>query len=86
MHIFKAGIRHMRRIGHDDDAFDIGNLIGNAFKHRHKGQIGKDKLIFGMVDDIDQLLGKQARIERVIDATNAGNAIPSFNMAVRVPS
>ena len=75
----------MSGIGHNADAFNIRNFRFNRLQNGHKGQIRENHFIFSVIDNIDQLLGKQARVQRVIHAANAGNAIPSLNMAVGVP-
>src|SRR5690606_24020154 len=41
--------------------------------------------VFGMIDDPCDLLGKQPRIDGVVDRADAEDAVPGFEMAPRVP-
>ena len=52
---------------------------------RHENRIEEDVAIFGMVDDVLDLLRKQARIDGVQDAAAAGHAVVQLEMAIAVP-
>src|SRR5271155_868878 len=47
--------------------------------------IEEDETVLGMVDDVDELLGKQARIDRMQDAAGAGHPIIKLEMSPRIP-
>ena len=41
--------------------------------------------VFGVVDDVGDLLGEQARVERVVDRADAHDAVPGLQVAPGVP-
>ena len=50
-----------------------------------KGQVDKNKAIFSVVDDVHQLLGKQARINGVQHRTVSGDSVVQLEMTVVIP-
>ena len=56
------------------------------FGQTHKSEIEKNHFIASMIGDVDQLIFKEARIERMINRADACDAIPAFEMTIRVPS
>ena len=57
----------------------------NPCDKRHKGCIEEQHPVLRVVDDIGQLIGKQARVDRVQDKARAGNAVVQLQMAAVVP-
>ena len=76
---------HMRAVCHDDKAQITGQFAAHSLQNGHKGGIHENQLIFGVIDDVDQLLGRQARVDRVTHRTLAGNRIIQLEMAITVP-
>jgi hypothetical protein len=52
---------------------------------RQEGRIEAQVLVLGMVDDVRQLLGMQARIDRVQHRAGTGDRVIRFHVAVAVP-
>ena len=52
---------------------------------RQQVQVDEEELILGVIDDVDDLLGKEARVDRVADRAHAGNAVVQLEVAVAVP-
>jgi len=76
----------MLAIGHDDHMLDALKLIPDLFDQGQEVEIEHQGFVFSVIDDVDQLIRKEARIERVDHAAHAGNAVPSLQVAVGVPS
>ena len=76
---------HMVLAGEDDDVLDRRNLAADLVEDWQKGHVREEDLILRMVDDVDQLLGEQARVQGMADRANAHNAVPGFDMAGGVP-
>ena len=85
MCIRQAGFGHMCFIGQDDVLLDAWSLGGDGLDKRYKGQVDKQYFVFRVVDDINQLLGKQSRVERVANCTETHDSVPGFNMTIRIP-
>src|SRR5438046_3399315 len=49
-----------------------------------EGAVVDDNAVFGMVDDVGELIVEKPRIERVQDATHADDAKPGDEMAIVV--
>ena len=47
---------------------------------RCKIGIEEDVTVFGVVDDVDELLGEQARIDRMQHTAGAGHAVIEFEV------
>ena len=75
----------MRLVGQHHDVLDAGHLGAEVRQHRQEGQVGEDHLIFGMVDDVAELLGEQPRVQGVADRADAHDAVPGLDMAGGVP-
>ena len=75
----------MGGVGQDHVAIDRPQLVGEFLEQRQEGQIRHQHAILGVVDDPDDLLGEQARIDGVIDGTDSHDAVPGFQVAPRVP-
>src|SRR5713226_5592549 len=72
-------------LAHNHVELHCGQLIRDLLQQRYQVAINKNDLVFGVVDDVDQLVGKQADIEGVQDSTHAGNSEIEFKVAVGVP-
>ena len=83
--VLQRGRRHMRGVGQHHVCLDRFQLVGDFFQDRHEGEIDKDHTIFRMVDDPDDLLGEQPRIDGVIDGADAHDAVPGLEMPPAVP-
>ena len=60
-------------------------LVGDLLQQRHESEIGEDDPVFGVVDDPDDLLGEQPRIEGVIDRADADDAVPGLEVPPGIP-
>ena len=83
--ILQCGRRHMRRAGQHHVFLDRLQLVGDFFEDRHEGEIDHQYAVFGMIDDPDDLLGKQPRIDGVINGADAHDAVPGLEMPPGVP-
>ena len=83
--VLEPGRGHVRRVGQDDIALDRRQMIGQSLEQRHEGQIRHHHPVLGVVDDPSDLLGKETRVDGVVDRADPGDAIPGFEMAVAVP-
>jgi len=72
-------------VSQHDIALDLRQLVGELLQQWHKGQIDHGHAVFGMVHDPHDLIGKQPRIDSVIDRAHASDAVPAFKMAGGVP-
>ena len=59
--------RHVRLIGHDDDTLDVLEGLRQRFDQRHDQRIDKQIAVFGVVDEVGDLLGIEARIDGMTD-------------------
>ena len=64
---------------------DFGAVRCNALDQWRKGAVKEHHLVFGVVDDVDQLLRMQARIAGVHYHAAARDGVIRFQMAVVVP-
>ena len=77
--------RQMGRVGQHDVTLDRRQFVLQRLQQRQEGQIGEHRPVFGVIDDPGDLLGKQARIDGVIDRADARDPVPALEMTVRVP-
>ena len=75
----------MRRICQDYKAFDCGQAGRQFLDKGHKGEIEEENAVRGMVDDEDDLILEEARIDGVVNGADAGDAVPAFKMPPGVP-
>ena len=75
----------MRAIGQHDVFLDGRQFVGDLFQKRHEGDVDEHHAVFGMIDDPDDLVGKQPRIDGVVDRADAENAVPGLQMPPGVP-
>ena len=71
--------------GHEHPFFDLGTHRGQPLNQRQKGEVEKQQPVFGVVDDVNELLRKQAWIDGVAHCPDARYAIIQLEMTVRVP-
>ena len=65
--------RHAGRIGHHHDgAHAVRDLRGDAADQRGEPGIDEQHAVAGVVDDVGDVVGREARIDRVADRPHAG--------------
>ena len=64
---------------------DSADLVQDAFEQGHEGDIGEDKPVLSVIEDIDQLLLEQSRVDRVAHRAYARDAVIKLEMAIAVP-
>ena len=74
-----------RRVAHNDVQFDALQLIGEVLQERHEIAIYEDDGVLGIVDDVRQLIGKQAQIQRVQHRAEAGYGEIQLQVTVGIP-
>ena len=84
-HILQRCLGHVRIVRQDDDTFEAGDLGGNHLQQLDEGEIDEEHLVFGVVHDPGDLVGKQPGIERVVDRPDTQNAVPGLEMTPCVP-
>ena len=70
----------------EHEMVDPADLLAQAFHQRQQRCVDEDHLVLGMVDDVGQLIRKEANVEGVYDRACARRAEVEFNMLVVVPS
>ena len=76
---------HVLLVGHDDKTLDIWDVVRDRLEQRHEHDVGKDPAILGMVDDENQLLREQSRVDRVADVARPADAVIGLDVPVVVP-
>ena len=79
------GIRHMLPGRHNHPALNPRALAGDALNQGPKIGVEKHVAILGVVDDVDNLLGKQPWIDGVTNKSRAGRTVVGFHVPVVVP-
>lgn len=72
-------------ITHRDPAPDAGTLARDRLDERQERHVEREELVFGMIDDPDELLGREARIDRVDDRASAANRVVQLEVPVAIP-
>ena len=75
----------MRGVGQHDEVLDRRDLVLDGLDDRLEGDVVEDVRVFGVVDDPGDLLGEQARVQRVQHGADAHRAIPGLDVARGVP-
>ena len=70
-HIGPITLWHMLARCHNDPALDGRTLVGDTFNQRPKIGVKKHVSILGMINNVDNLLRKQTRVNRVTDIARA---------------
>ena len=86
VHILDRCLRHVLGRSHDDPSLHAGALWRNFFDERPEVWIQEYVLVLGVIDDVDNLLGKQSRINRVTNIAGAGARVIGLEMPIVVPS
>ena len=73
------------RPGQQHPAFHFGAVRSQLLDQGQKRQIKEQEPVFGVVDDVDELLGEQARVDGVADRAAPRNAVVQLQVAVGVP-
>ena len=77
--------RHVRAVGHRDPALDALACRSEPFDERRERQVEEAMAILGMIDDVSELVGKQARIDGVDHRARAGHRVIELEVAIAVP-
>ena len=83
--VLERGLGHMRDVGQDHVTLDSRELVGDFFQQRHECQVRHHDAVGGVVDDPDNLIGEQPRIDRVIDRADPHDAVPGLEMPPGIP-
>ena len=75
----------VRRIGKAHPVSHLGAMCGDGLDDRRKARIEDDGLVFGVVDDVDELLRMQSRIAGVHHHAAARYRVIGLEVAVVVP-
>jgi hypothetical protein len=75
----------VRGVGQDHVALDGRKLVLQLLHQRHERRVEEHQPVFGMIGDVGDLLGKQPRIDGVIDGADAGDAVPGLEMPPGIP-
>jgi hypothetical protein len=60
-------------------------MLCDLLDQRHEGQVEEHVAVLGVIDDVADLLGKQARVHGVADGTHTGHRVVRFEVAKAVP-
>ena len=77
--------RHVRPVGHHHDVLHGLELGEHALDDRQQVEVDEDDLVFGVVGDVGDMFGREARIERVQHGADAGDAEIELEVAIGVP-
>ena len=75
----------MRRVGQYNKAFYVFDVFADFLEQRHEHRINEYPSIFGMIDNIYELVRKQARIDGVANIPGPADSIINFQVPVVVP-
>ncbi|MHC2407966.1 hypothetical protein ACVJGC_000557 [Bradyrhizobium diazoefficiens] len=85
MDVYKLRLRHPLARGHHDVSLDRLQLRRDRLDDRQRGAVDEQQAVFGVVDDVDELLGKQPRIDGVQHIAHARRGVEHLEMAVGIP-
>ena len=83
--IRQGRLRHVRLVGQHDHLLQRFDRAGDLLEQRHECQVDEDRFVLGIVHDPDDLLGKEAWIERMIDRPDSHDAVPGLDVARGIP-
>ena len=66
-------------------ASTCGAVRRDALDERGKGAVEEQHAVFGVIHDVDQLLGMQSRVAGVDHQAAAGHGVINFEMPMIVP-
>jgi hypothetical protein len=75
----------MRPVGHRNPRRDVRAVRRELLDQWHERQVEADGAVAGVVDDVDELIVKEARVDRMDDRTHAGHRIVELEMPEAVP-
>ena len=75
----------MLPVGQDNVLPHRPEPVLQRLENRHEGRVDKHDFVFGVVDDVIQLLGEQPRIQGVANRTQAHDAEPGLHVPIAVP-
>src|SRR5579862_6828463 len=73
------------RMPQEDDPALLGQLRQEALDQWDERRLDEQEPVRGMIDDVDDLLVEQARVDRVAHRADAGYAVIELEMAISVP-
>ena len=76
---------HVFVVSQYDEALHTLQLLRHLLHQRHEQQIHHDPFVFGVIDDVDDLLREQAWIDGVADVAGATDRVISLQVPVIVP-
>ena len=77
--------RHVRVVRQDHAAFELRQPRLQLLDQRHEHRIEEQPAILGVIDDVDDLLFEQPRIDRVADEAGAGHAVVDLEVPEVIP-
>jgi hypothetical protein len=75
----------VRARGHRDEVPDRLDARRDRLDHRQEGEVEEQHAILGVVGDVDDLVGMQARVERVQHRAQSRDRVVELEVAVAVP-
>ena len=81
----RRGLRHVRLVGHRDPPAHALAMRRDALDQLQEGQVEEYVLVLGVIDDVDDLLREQARIDGVTDGAAARGGVVDLEVAEAVP-
>ncbi|MGY4409885.1 hypothetical protein ACVWW4_001621 [Bradyrhizobium sp. LB7.1] len=85
MDVGKLGFRHSLARGHHDKGLDRLELRRDRLHDRQRGAVDEQNPVLGVVDDVDELFGKQPRVDGVQHVAHARRGIEHLEVTVRIP-
>jgi hypothetical protein len=83
--IREPACRHVGSIAQHHDALEGAQLRRQPLEQRQEHGIGENVAILGVVHDVGDLFGEQARVDGMADRADAGDAVVQLEVAVVVP-
>ncbi len=77
--------RHVRAVAHHHPALHARAMRRHAFHQRQEGGIEEHVLVFGVVDDVGDLLGEQARVDGMAYRSRARYAVVDLQVTIAIP-
>jgi hypothetical protein len=75
----------VRGVCHHHEAADSRYLVHQRLDQGHEAQVEKQPLILGVVDDVLDLLGEQARIDGMQHRAHTRNAVVQLHVTIAIP-
>src|SRR5947207_14357615 len=83
--IWNLDFGEMRAIRQRHVEPDRRNLPRDLLNQLCEGDIEEQGFVFGVIGDVSELVGKQPRVQRVIDGADPGDAVPRLDVPRGVP-